>query len=504
MVRQSVLGRDSVRLLAAARVFFATAALIAPYFDPHGGLNVDFHLVIVAYVLIGVVFAVTQSGVGRPALAAAMHGLDLAFATVMVRSPSGAGFFLILATFCLLSSIIQWRWRAALVTGSYLLAIYLLAVSLDLVSTERMTIRTVYLALAPLGLALASRQADAARARLLKLARWSSGRYNASEDAVLRVFAHAADVLDAESVEVYFQEADQPTAIHATYVRSSDTLSQTPCDRLPDQTTATSLRQQPFVMINRKRGLCITYAGLKRVQDPVSGFALPDQSGIVASAAFAGEFCNGRLFACGLPNWRWDQIVLVDIVASHVRSRLEGRSLRDKTARVTADLERMRLSRDLHDGILQTLTAARLQLNALSKDAPDFAQRLRVVADILQDEQQKLRGFVESSRSVPADAVHVTRIGERIGMVAEHWRLRADVEIDGTGAYVSDALYREVHFIVGEAIANSARHGRATAIRAQVTCGDGRFVLVLSEAGRRAGPQGRPDLPAAQSRRKNP
>jgi signal transduction histidine kinase len=149
--------------------------------------------------------------------------------------------------------------------------------------------------------------------------------------------------------------------------------------------------------------------------------------------------------------------------------------------RVTAELERMRLSRALHDGILQSLTAARLQLNALTKDAPDLAPRLRLIADVLQDEQQKLREFVEDSRAPLAGVVPIARLAERIRTVAEHWRMRAIVEMPQPHGEIADSLYREFYFIIGEALANSARHGHATAVRARLSCEGDRVILVLAE-----------------------
>lgn len=240
------------------------------------------------------------------------------------------------------------------------------------------------------------------------------------------------------------------------------------------------MRQHPFVVVDPERSLSLTYSGMKRTPQPTPALALSGMSGITASAPFTGDFCSGRLFACGIKSWRWDQIVLVEIVASNVRSRLEGRAKLDRAARMTAELERIRLSRALHDGILQSLTAARLQLNALAKDAPECAGRLSLVADVLQEDQQRLREFVEDTRAAMTNLVPVARLAERLRIVAEHWRMRAIIETDAD-AEISDTLYREVYFIIGEGIANSARHGIAKTLRASLRCASGRFVLVLAE-----------------------
>lgn len=481
ILRQSVLGRDTARLIGFARIFLAGAALLAPYFDPHASLQRGLWLAVAAYCAIGIGVLATQSGVNRPMLARAIHVLDLAFATVMLQLPAGAAFFLILATFCLLSSAMQWRWRIVLLTGAYLLAAYIVAVATGLVNPERMTLRIAYLILVPVGTSLVSSNAFASRERLLKLARWSSGRYSAAGDAVLRVFRHAADVLDADEITVFYHEIDLPRAIKATYNRAADRVEREPSDIWPDDTTAAELRLEAFVLIDAERGLCLTHDGMKRLADPTPGVALSRHSGVVVSACFTGDFCSGRLFACGVKRWRWDQIVLAEIVASHVRSRLEGRLLRDRTARITAELERMRLSRDLHDGTLQSLTAARLQLNAISKETPALERRIVAIAELLQDEQQKLREFIEDSRAASGELVPVRRIAERIRVVAEHWRLQAKIEMECDEAEISDVLYREVYFIVGEALANSARHGNATAIAARLSCATERFTLVLEE-----------------------
>lgn len=491
IARQTILGRDTERVIAAARVLLASAGLIAHLFDPQKHLSGAYLLLISSYGLLGAVVLLTQSGLGRPKLAKAMHLTDVAFASVMIFSPTSAAFSVMLATFCLLSCVVQWRWPAVIATGAFFAAIYFCAVILHLIGRELVVVRGTYLVLVPLGLAIAARNAETSRSRLLKLARWSSGRYSAPGDAVARVFQHAADVLDAGEVVVFYTQIDNPTAYKATFKAGSTEFVISPCQTWPNETVAAEFDNQALLVVDPTLDLCLTYGGMRRAtMNPTPGLELSSRSGIVASAPFSGEFCNGRLFACGIKNWRWDQLVLVEIVASHVRSRLEGRLLRERATRMTAELERMRLARDLHDGILQSLTAARLQLNSLTRDEPlDRADRLNIVADLLQEEQQRLREFIEVSRSAQSELVPISRVAERIATVAEHWRLRADISVECPRGDIPFTLYREIYFMVGEAIANSARHGAANAISASLQCIGDRLVLELKEQDGKAGAQ---------------
>src|SRR5437868_2516010 len=89
--------------------------------------------------------------------------------------------------------------------------------------------------------------------------------------------------------------------------------------------------------------------------------------------------------------------VVTDINHFFSKERLERAAKQD---------ERVRLARELHDGVLQALTGATLQLEALSRlidENPNAARnRLQVIERLIMEEQQELRTWIQKLK--PASA----------------------------------------------------------------------------------------------------
>src|SRR5262249_25424799 len=83
----------------------------------------------------------------------------------------------------------------------------------------------------------------------------------------------------------------------------------------------------------------------------------------VATAPFAATICTGRVFLLDRSNWSDDDLLLTEIIAFRTGTELDRRVAQRRSEEVIASQERSRLTRDLHDGVLQSLTAAALQLN---------------------------------------------------------------------------------------------------------------------------------------------
>src|SRR5262249_24956452 len=114
-----------------------------------------------------------------------------------------------------------------------------------------------------------------------------------------------------------------------------------------------------------------------------------------ATAAFAGTMCKGRIFILDRSSWRDEHLLLTEIMAHRTGIRLDLLTLRRQNEQASALRERMRLTRDLHDGILQTLTAAALHLN-LVEQTSDLS-RLNIIKQLLTQEQRRLRKFVDKT-----------------------------------------------------------------------------------------------------------
>ena len=123
----------------------------------------------------------------------------------------------------------------------------------------------------------------------------------------------------------------------------------------------------------------------------------------MASAPFDGTICTGRVFILDRSNWNDDDLLLTEIIASRTGIELDRQVARRRNEEAIASRERMRLTRDLHDGVLQSLTAAALQLN-LAGQAPDQDRRSRLdlVTQLLAKEQRRSENLLMKFFPSPA------------------------------------------------------------------------------------------------------
>ncbi len=184
--------------------------------------------------------------------------------------------------------------------------------------------------------------------------------------------------------------------------------------------------------------------------------------------------------------------------------------LRDEVSRVSAMEEHIRFARDLHDGVVQSLTGAALRLGTLpvlfEKD-PEAARRtVEEVGDLIAAEQRELRRFVKvtraggSIRPMPPSE----RLAEILAGVERHWGLDVEWTDDLEGTPIPPALAEEISHMVREGVVNSARHGKASSASVQVAVADGRVVITIADDGRGFPFHGRYELAQLQELRRGP
>ena len=164
--------------------------------------------------------------------------------------------------------------------------------------------------------------------------------------------------------------------------------------------------------------------------------------------------------------------VMADVNRFFSKERLEQAAMQD---------ERMRLARDLHDGVLQSLTAVALQLEAMSRlidvDPEAARDRLKDIAKLIADEQRELRRWIRRLQPVASPSIatgsDLAAALEKLRQRAEwQWGLRVELSVDNCGT-VPRLLGDEIYRIVQEALTNAGRHARARSIRVDVKLGFG-------------------------------
>jgi signal transduction histidine kinase len=167
------------------------------------------------------------------------------------------------------------------------------------------------------------------------------------------------------------------------------------------------------------------------------------------------------------------------------------------------DQERVRLARDLHDGLLQSLAAASLQVQA-ARDAlgiePKAAERrLGEVQRMLADEQRSLRIFLWQMRpgSSSPGGGSTAPLGERVRRLAERvgreWGLAVRIEDEGLRVPLGPGLEQQLYLMVHEAVTNAARHSGARTVQVEMAANDGRLRVLVEDDGRGFPFEGRRD-----------
>lgn len=186
------------------------------------------------------------------------------------------------------------------------------------------------------------------------------------------------------------------------------------------------------------------------------------------------------LFAAVITTLAWALARRVDRAQAESKRSLQH-------ALSAADLERRRIARDLHDGVMQDLSGAGYALSAVSRSLPvGSGGPLRLVDDV----SSLVKNVGESLRSLMADIYppNLAREGlpaavvELAGRAADEG-VTVDVEVDGlddAAIEVRQLCYR----VIREALRNVLRHADAAHAEVDVAVQAGQVLIRVADDGR--------------------
>ena len=202
----------------------------------------------------------------------------------------------------------------------------------------------------------------------------------------------------------------------------------------------------------------------------------------------------GRLFLVNRKEERGvfsrDDLVWFEQIAKHISSSLENVFLLRHLRARAIEAERSRISRDLHDGILQTLLSIDIQLEVLRRKVQGQAQTEQVEAGLaslqqtVKNEGGELRHLVTDLRPLrvqSADLVDLMRgFGERF---RNDSNLALDLLVDSAELRAPDRVCREIFQIYREALNNIKKHAKASHVVVKLSQDDSRLTLVVDDNG---------------------
>lgn len=175
-------------------------------------------------------------------------------------------------------------------------------------------------------------------------------------------------------------------------------------------------------------------------------------------------------------------------IVRHVGPPLENLFLLRHLRARAIESERSRISRDLHDGILQTLLSVEIQLDVIRRkllQSPEQAvSGLATLQQTVRNEGSELRRMVTDLRPLRVQSADMLDLMRGF---AERFRnesgIQVDLLINAAELQAPDRVCRELFQIYREALNNIKKHARATHVVVKLTQSESSIVLVVDDNG---------------------
>ncbi len=496
------------RWIATGRAVLATVPVLLWWL---GGYEFSDHLRLVHVLLWGYVSyawllaaLISEMPAARAGLQLFTHALDLGvygvFTYLFGAQSSPFAFYF---TFAIVAAAIRWEWRGALSTAAVALTVYG-SISLYFLfrpnagfDTSQWTFRIVYLTVIAVLVGYLAAYEARWRREVSRLADWSRRRVDSPEEGLEGSVAEVADILRARRLVVLWEEDEQPDV---EVLHWADGVTQ-------------RTRESPEILAGLVpaalgEGFFCFDAGADR---PVSWYAASEGTrrteGISLRADFRERFrirqvlalplrdpgVRGALLVLDKARMTADDLVLGRIVARELAGQINLTVLTRRLRRAAVNEERLRLAGDLHDGLLQSLSAAALHIQAAQQKmqhrVAGAAEDLDRVQGLIRGEQHDLRFLIEALRPQTAsspsfDGSLATRLAAFASTVQQVWRVGVRLDTRSLNGGLPIAGEHEVYRMVQEAVINAARHAGGTQVRVHLHRADGRVSIVVADDGR--------------------
>ena len=462
-------------LIDGARLVLAAVALLTVAIEPVqlAEWATSIRNVMAIYVVFAAIVLVIPTERKRSRrLQFALHAIDiLAFSLLVYFSEGPAGRFAFY-NYALIAATLRWSWRGALLTSLVLLAVLLAMPLFDAPPSlalrhepGRLISRVANLLVAGAMLGCLGAYLDRSRDRLGRLAAWPQEDLGDGETPALAAsLAHATEVIGSEGIVVAWETSDEPFLKTVRSTRDAYALDRHPEKRLADLLTS-ELAHTSFHAHRADAGGVLLPLASKPVAGPVvdRDFAMLLAGAAFSSAPFEGRDISGRVFILAPGTFAPGLLHLTDIVAARIGGELEQFGLRSALANAAILRERARLARDLHDGLLQDLTAARLTIKSLTQSSSEPTRPdLEEIAGMLGEHQRRIRDFVRAVNPKPApDWDFGAEFLTLTAMLERQWQCQVVAELKPPELVLSGTLGYQIFLIFGEAMANAVQHGHS-------------------------------------------
>src|SRR2546425_2181305 len=496
------------RLIATSRLVLAAFSLLAVWIasataPSYGRLTT---LLLAAYLGYALVLAMVAwfAHASLVRFGLLTHALDLALFSLFVYLTEGpASPFFTYFVFALVAATLRWQSRGALWTAAMAVVafnavgIYAAQVIRDPnFELDRFFTRSAYLVVLASLLAALGAHEERRRHELASLAAWPRAAFEEPGVLLRELLRSVGHVLNAPRALLAWEETDEPWLYFAAWSGAGEfSVWREPPERY-DPLGAEPLAGESFLSPDASQPpAAVLRASATGPQEWRGAPVHPEPRSRVRMQAVLwarvhGQCVDGRLFSLDKRSLTADDLVLGEIVAWHVAASLDHLLLSRRLEQAAATEERVRLSRDLHDGVLQSLTGAALKLETVQRlwvtHQQAARERLSEIQRLIAEEQRTLRLFIRDSKLGPVGASSGAmsldeRLRELVRRLESVWGLQVELLLEDLGAGIADGLAYEICHIVQEALVNVARHAGASQVRVAVRGEDGRVCITVAD-----------------------
>ncbi|MCW3071386.1 MAG: hypothetical protein JWO44_1276 [Bacteroidetes bacterium] len=167
---------------------------------------------------------------------------------------------------------------------------------------------------------------------------------------------------------------------------------------------------------------------------------------------------------------------------------LRQQELRAKSIIEAEEKERMRIARDLHDGVGQTLSAARLNLSNLESKLHlaeiETQSALKNAIDLVDDSVKEVRAV---SHSMMPNALLksglVAAVREFIQKLSTAGQLKIDLEITGLNERLEQSTETVLFRVMQEIVSNIIKHAQANQVTIQIIKHEDELTVMIEDNG---------------------
>ena len=153
--------------------------------------------------------------------------------------------------------------------------------------------------------------------------------------------------------------------------------------------------------------------------------------------------------------------------------------------------DRARVSRDLHDGVLQGMTGIRLEIHDIAEAPglpPDVHHRLLATERALAIEQRELRQLIDDLNpkqpvAAGSDTLEAA-LHRRVARLSLEWKTPISIHVMPSDLAVGPELDQAIGLMCQEATINALKHAHPTRVSIAVAASDGDVRLTVVDDGR--------------------